>query len=431
MRLQITGGRVIDPANGRDGICDVFLAQGHVQALGNRPDGFEPQRVIDARGRIVCPGLIDLSARLREPGYEHKGTIASETRAAASAGITTLICPPDTKPIIDTPAVVELIHQRAEQSGLAHVKCLGALTLGLAGEQLTEMQALQRIGCVGVGNALVPVRDTEVLRRAFQYAATCEMTVHLHPEEPWLVRLGNAHEGPVSTRLGLSAVPASAETIGLLRALLLAEETGVRLHVCRLSTAQSVRLIAEARQRGVQVTADVCAHQLHLIDMDVGYYNSFCHVRPPLRSRRDCDALRDGLAQGVINAVCSDHQPHERDAKTAPFGATEPGISALETMLPLMLHLVTSKVLSMQQALAALTTKPAEVLWPTAEGRPGQLAVGSMADICIFDPDTEWTFSTDQLLSAGKNSPFGGWNLQGKVTHTLLAGRVVYEQRLH
>ncbi len=431
MRIRIAGGRVIDPAHGTDEVKDLFIAQGHVQATGAPPAGFEPRRVIYAEGQIVCPGLIDLCARLREPGFEHKGTVASESRAAASAGITTLVCPPDTKPIIDTPAVAELVHQRAEQCGLAHVRCIGALTVGLAGEQLTEMNALKHIGCVGVGNALQPVRDTDVLRRAFQYAATCGMVVHLHPEDPWLTRPGTAHEGPVSTRLGLASAPASAETIGLARALLLAEETEARLHICRLSTARAVDMLAAARQRGLAVTADVSAHQLHLTDMDVGYYNSFCHVRPPLRSQRDCNRLRAGLAEGIIDVVCSDHQPHEKDAKSAPFGATEPGISALETLLPLMFHLVDQGVLPLMDAIAAVTCNPARIMAPPPAMNPGHLGAGAPADICVFDPDEEWTFDSSTLLSAGKNSPFGGWRLRGRVTTTLVAGRIVFDGRSH
>ncbi len=422
MAIEITGGRVIDPANHLDAVADLYLDQGRILALGQAPKGFRAELSIDARGRIVCPGFVDLSARLREPGYEHKATIMSETRAAASAGITTLCCPPDTSPVIDTPAVAELIHRRAEQAGLARVLCLGALTQGLEGERLAELFALKRIGCVGVSNALSPIANTEVVRRAMEYAATCELPVFLHPEDYWLSQSGEVHEGAVSARLGLPAVPETAETVALARDLLLIEQTGVRAHFCRLSTARAVSMVAEAKRRGLPVSADVSAHHLHLTDRDIGDYNSLCHVRPPLRTQGDREGLRQGLAQGVIAAVCSDHQPHDRDAKTAPFSLTDPGISALETLLPLMLQLVEEGVVDLSAAIAATTQHPARILGIEA----GSLAVGRPADVCLFDPELSWTLTEERLISAGKNTPFLGWRFKGRVTHTLLEGRLVY-----
>jgi dihydroorotase len=425
MRIKLAGGRLIDPANGVDAITDVYIAAGKIQAIGSPPRGFEVQREIAATGQVICPGLVDLSARLREPGDEHKATVASETRAAASAGITTLCCPPDTNPVIDTPAVVELIHQRAEQSGMARVLCLGALTQGLAGERLAEMFALKRIGCAGVTNGLVPIANTEVLRRAMEYAATCGLTVFLQALDPWLRNHGCMHEGAVSSRLGLPAIPETAETIALARDLLLIEQTGVRAHFCRLSTARAVEMVAEAQGKGLPVSADVCAHQLHLTDMDVADFNSMCHVQPPLRSLRDKEGLRQGVARGVISAICSDHQPHDRDAKSSPFSATEPGISALETLLPLSLRLVDQGVLGLNQALSALTEQPARILGITA----GHLGVGANADICIFDPEADWILTEPMLISAGKNTPFLNWDFKGRVTHTLIGGRIVHEDK--
>ncbi len=424
MRWHLRGGRIIDPGQGIDQKTDLYLGAGRVLSLREPPAGFGDGLVheIDARGLVVGPGLVDLSARLREPGNEHKATILTETRAAARAGITTLCCPPDTQPVIDTPAVAELVHRRAAESGQSKVVCLGALTAGLAGRQLAEMFALKAAGCVGVSNALLPIADTEVLRRALEYAATAGLTVFLHPEDPWLGR-GSIHEGPVATRLGLPGIPETAETVALSRDLLLIEETGVRAHFCRLSSARAVALIGAAQKAGLPVTADVAAHQLHLTEVDVGHYESACHVRPPLRALRDREALREGLRAGAIGAVCSDHQPHEADAKTAPFEATAPGISALETLLPLTLALLSDGVLTLPEAIAALSRRPAQILGIEA----GDLAPGAPADVCIFDPEAEWTLTEDAIESAGKNTPFLGWRLRGRVTHTFVSGRLVFQ----
>lgn len=423
MRIAIRGGRLIDPAHGLDAPLDLFVAEGRIVGVGQEPDGFVADREIDARNRIVCPGLIDLCARLREPGQEHKATIASETRAAAAGGITTLVCPPDTDPVIDEPAVVELIRRRAKAAGRARVLTLGALTHRLRGERLAEMAALQEAGCVGVGDGGRPVANTLVLRRALEYAATFDLTVFLTPLDPWLGH-GVAHEGPVATRLGLPGIPAAAETGAIARDLELIRDIGVRVHFGRLSCARSVELVARARAEGLPVTADVAVHHLHLSEIDLLGFDSQCHVRPPLRGLRDRDALRTGLAGGALGALCSDHQPHESDAKQAPFGDTEPGISGLDTLLGLSLRLARDGVLPLAAALERLTHGPARILGLDR----GHLGVGTPADVCIFDPDAEWRVTGDRLRGRGQNSPFLGWELQGRVTHTLLEGRVVYEQ---
>ncbi|MGE0383963.1 MAG: dihydroorotase [Gammaproteobacteria bacterium] len=416
--IHIRGGRVIDPANGVDAIRDVYVAGGRIAAVGRKPAGFRPARTIDARGRVVVPGLVDLSARTREP----KASIGSETAAAAAGGITTLCTAPDTRPIIDTPAVAELIHQRAAAANLARVVCLGALTRNLAGEQITDMHALKSIGCVGVSNALAPVTNTDVLRRALEYAATCDLTVFLSPEDHWLGRSGRMHEGAVSTRLGIPAIPETAETVALARDLLLVEATGARVHFCRLSTARGVRMLSDARRRGLPVSADVAIHNLHLTDADVGEFDPMCHVRPPLRTRRDRDALRAGVARGGVAAICSDHQPRDLDGKSAPFAQTAPGISGLDTLLPLTLALVDAGVFDLPAAIAALTIEPARIL-----GLPvGHLSAGAPADVAIFDPKRRWTLTEEGMRSAGKNSPFIGRDLRGRVTHTLFEGRVVF-----
>ncbi len=424
MRLTVRGGRIIDPANGLDRVTDLHVAQEHIIAVDTPPDGFEADRVLDAKGRIVCPGLVDLRAYLREPGQEHKATIASETRAAAVGGITTLCCPPDTHPFVDTPAVAELIHQRAAASGKARVEVLGAMTQQLDGQRLAEMRALSMAGCVGVSNATRPIENTEVMRHAMEYAATFDITVFLHAEDAWLGRDRHAHEGAVASRLGIAGMPETAETICLARDLLLVEQTGVRAHFCHLSTARGVELVAEARARGLPVTADVNAHHLHLTEMDIADFNPNCHLRPPLRTQRDLEGLRRGVARGNIQAIASDHQPHEPDAKLNPFSDTEVGASGLQTLLPLVLRLADDGTLALDRALACLTSDPAKILGSSA----GTLSPGQPADICVYDPDAWWTLDADSMISRGHNSPFLGWEFKGLVTHTLFGGKVVFER---
>ncbi|NIP71718.1 MAG: dihydroorotase [Gammaproteobacteria bacterium] len=421
MRLVIRNGRVVDPANGIDGAQDVYIAEGRIASLGMPPEGFAADREIDARGRVVCPGLVDLCARLREPGLEHKATIASETAAAASAGITTLCCPPDTDPVIDTPAVVQLVRQRAEHAARARVAIVGGLTQGLRGEAISEMGALRDAGCVGVAS-VHPIANSQFMRRAMEYAATYDLTVFLTPIDPWLHNGGCVHEGAVATRLGLQGIPAAAETAAVARDLALVMETGVRAHFCRLSTADAVRMVARARFDGLPVSADVAAYHLHLTEEDLGFFDTQCHVLPPLRTARDRDGLREGVARGEVQAVCSDHQPHEPDAKQAPFCATEPGVSGVETLLPLALELVHGEALTLPDALARLTRGPAQILRIDA----GTLSPGRAADVCIFDPETLWRLEAEDMASQGRNSPFLGRELRGRVTHTLLEGRVVF-----
>ena len=425
MRLTVRGGRIVDPAGELDRTDDLHIADGKVLTIGEPPAGFEAQRIIEAAGHIVCAGLVDLRAHLREPGQEHKATIASETRAAAAAGITTLCCPPDTDPVVDTPAVAELVHKRANDAGSARVEILGAMTRGLQGQQLAEMGALGDVGCVGISNATRPIESTEVLRHAMEYAATFGLTVFLHPEDPWLGRGRHVHEGAVSTRLGIPGIPETAETIGLARDLLLVEQTGARAHFCHLSTASGVRMVAEAQERGLSVSADVNAHHLHLTEMDVVDFNPQCHLHPPLRTRRDLEGLRAGLTATTISVIASDHQPHEADSKLNPFADTETGASGLETLLPLTLRLVDEQVLGLKEAIAALTCNPARVLRIDA----GTLAPGARADVCIFDPDAFWILDEENMVSRGHNSPFLGWELKGRVTHTLLGGKPVYENQ--
>lgn len=421
-KLVIRGGRVIDPANQVDRVADVYVADGKVVAVGTTVEGFAADRCIEAQDRLVIPGLVDLAARLRQPGQEHKGTIASETRAAAGAGITTLCCPPDTDPPIDSPAEIELINRLTNAAGHARVFALGALTAGLKGSQLAELAALKQAGCVGVSNALKPMTSTLVLRRAMEYAASHDLTVFMHPIDHALANKGCVHEGAVASRLGLPGIPEAAETAALGQLLALIEQTGARTHFCRLSTARAAAMVGRAQYEGLKVSADVCAHQLFLTEMDVGDFNSLCHTSPPLRTQRDRAGLRKAVASGVIGAICSDHQPHESDAKLAPFCETAPGISGLETLLPLSLRLVEEGVLTLPEAIARVTSGPAEILGIDA----GHLSPGARADICICDPAEAWQLRIEDLRSAGKNTPFLGWDFKGRVSHTLLAGRLVH-----
>ena len=423
-RIVITGGRLIDPANGIDKDHTLYIARGRVAAVGTAPDGFHMDLSIHVPGHIVCPGFIDLCARVREPGQEHKATIASETAAAVRAGITMLCCPPDTIPVIDTPAVAELIKDRAERIGMARILPIGAVTRGLMGKELSEMRALKKAGCIAVSNASTPIENLLVLRRTMEYAASSGLLVIFRPEDPWLRNQGVAHEGAVATRLGLPAIPEAAETVAVAQVLALIEQTGVRVHFAQLSCARAVSLVANAQSEGLPVTSDVSAHQLHLSDQDLVNYDPLFHVIPPLRTEQDRDALRRGLANGVITAVCSDHQPHEEGAKLNAFSSTEPGMATLETLLPLVLRLVNAQQVDRFRVISSLTSGPANVLGLNS----GQLGVGAIADICIFDPNAIWVPVPNKWASSGQNTPFFGQQMQGQVTHTLIAGRIVYER---
>lgn len=424
MNIHIRGGQVIDPATNLNNRQDVFIREGYIIALGQMPADFVAEQVIDAQGCLVCPGLIDLNARLREPGQEHTATIESETRAAAAGGVTTLVVPPDTDPVIDTPAVVELIEDRAKKAARTMVLTLGAVTQKLEGELLAEMAALKAAGCVGISNAMHAIGNTVIWQRALSYAATLDLTVFINAADPWLQSQGCVHQGTVSTRLGLGGIPETAETIAVSRDLLLIEQTGVCAHFHNISSGHAVALIRAAQDRGLPVTADVSAHHLHLTEHDLGNYDSSTHVMPPLRTPRDREQLQQGVRDGVIQAITSQHQPLDKDAKLGPFAETQPGISGLETLLPLTLKLVENDELSLQQAIAALTSQPAAILGIEA----GRIQVGALADLSIIDPEAEFTCTPSEFVSAGKNSPFGGWLFSHAVSHTLFHGRLVYQR---
>ena len=424
MKIHIKNGHVIDPANGIDRAADVFIAKGKiVGAGGTAPAGFEANATIDATGCIVCPGLVDLSARLREPGFEYRATLESEMAAAAAGGVTSLACPPDTDPPLDEPGLVEMLKHRARLPEFAHVYPVGALTINLEGKRLTEMAELAEAGCVAFGQANIPVLDTQVLMRAMQYAATFGFSVWLQAQDPYLAKNGVAHDGEISARLGLAGIPVVAETIALATILHLARETGVRLHLTRISSADGIEMVAAARATGIAVTCDVAVHHLHLCDQDIGFFNPNARLDPPLRSQRDRDALRAGLASGAINALCSDHTPVDDDAKQTPFDEAEPGATGLELLLPLTLKWATEMKLPLATALARVTSDPARILGIGG----GTLTPGAPADVCVFDPQAPSRIGREMLKSQGKNTPFLGQELMGRVRCTLIEGHLAYD----
>ncbi|OEC62051.1 MULTISPECIES: dihydroorotase [Pseudomonadaceae] len=422
MRTHIIGARLIDPASGTDQITDLFLQAGKISAIGQAPAGFEAETRIDAQGLVAAPGLVDLNAALREPGYSRKGNVDSETRAAAAGGVTSLCCPPLTRPVLDTPAVAELILDRAREAGHAKVFPIGALTRNLAGEQLAELVALRDTGCVAFGNGLAPMSSSRTLRRAMEYAATFDLTLVLQPQDADLAEGGLAHEGATAGFLGLAGIPESAETVALARDLLLVEQSGVRAHFSQITSARSAEMIAEAQARGLPVTADVAMYQLLLTDDALTGFSSLYHVQPPLRSQADREGLRQAVKSGVIGAIASHHQPHEADAKLAPFAATEPGISSVELLLPLALSLVEDGLLDLPTLLARLTAGPARALRLPA----GRIAVGAPADLVLFDPQGR-TQAGEAWHSRGRNCPFIGDSLPGRVRYTLMDGHLTFQ----
>lgn len=424
--LTIEGARLIDPERSLDiapgPASRVHIRDGRIVATGEAPAGFAADSVHHAEGHVLIPGLVDLAARLREPGFEYKATLESEMRAAIAGGVTRLACPPDTDPVLDEPGLVEMLKHRARSIEGAHLHPVGALTLGLKGEKITEMAELVEAGCVGFSQALAPITDTQVLMRAMQYARTFGFRLWLQPQDPHLARGGVAHSGPYASRLGLSGVPVIAETIALHTLLELVRSTGCALHFMRLSSAAGVDLVRRARREGLPISCDVSAHHLHMIDLDIGFFDSNCRVDPPFRSERDRDALRAGLLDGTIDAVCSDHTPVDDDAKLLPFAEAEAGVTGLELLLPLVLKWSQESSVPLAQALRSVTTGPACVLGIDAPS----LAAGMPADLCLFDPNEHWTVSRGTLVSQGTHTPYLGRSLQGRVRATWIAGKRVW-----
>ena len=430
MKILIKNGRVMDPASKFDAVCDVAIAGGRIVSIGQTAPDFVANKTIDATGCVVAPGLIDLSARLREPGYEHEGMLESELAAAVAGGITSLVCPPDTDPVLDEPGLVEMLKFRAEKLHQSRVFPLGALTRGLHGEALTEMVELTEAGCVGFSQAEVPLASTQVLMRAMQYAASFGYGVWLRPQELHLGK-GVAASGPLATRLGLSGVPVAAETIALHTIFELMRATSARVHICRISSAAGVALVAQAKAEGLAVTCDVSINSLHLTDTDIGYFDSRMRLNPPLRQQRDRDALRQGLRDGTIDALVSDHTPVDEDAKTLPFAEAEPGATGLELLLSMALKWDDQNDKEgLMRALQVLTSAPARVLGAslgTLALSAGQLVKGGVADVCVFDPAAEWTAAPAALRSQGKHTPFSSHLLPGKVRYTLVGGHLAFQ----
>jgi len=428
MQILIQGGRVIDPASGTDTVADVAISSGRILAIGAAPAGFSPQTTISAQGCIVAPGLVDLSVRLREPGHEHEGMLATEMAAAVAGGVTSVVCPPDTDPVLDEAGLVEMLRYRAERLHQARVFPLGALTRNLQGEVLTEMLQLTQAGCVAFSQAEVPLLNTQVTQRALQYASTFGYTVWLRPQEAYLGK-GVAASGPLATRMGLSGVPVAAETIALHTIFELVRATKARVHLCRISSAAGVELVRQAKAEGLPVTCDVSINSLHLTDVDIGYFDSRMRLNPPLRQQRDRDALRAGLADGTIDALVSDHNPVSEDEKTLPFAEAEPGATGLELLLSLALKWAQESGVGVADAIATVTSRSAQVLGGalgTFAASAGRLTAGGAADICVFDPAAHWVVEPSALVSQGHHTPFGGYELPGRVKATLVGGRVAY-----
>ena len=424
MKIHIKNGRLIDPKNNIDAKLDLFIAAGKIVAIGNSPADFVPNQTIDAKDLIVCPGLVDLSARLREPGDEYKASLVSELQAAVAGGVTSLACQPDTDPVLDEPGLVEMLKHRAKQLHLAQVYPLGALTRQLAGKVLSEMGELREAGCVGFSQANTAISDTQVLWRAMEYAATFDHTLFLHAEEPFLAKDGVAHDGEVASRLGLKGIPSLAEVLALASILRIAQETGAKVHISRLSTAEGVAMIRTAKQQGLNISCDVSANHLHLTEHDIAYFDANCHLKPPLRSQRDKEALSAGLKDGTIDAICSDHSPVDDDGKLAPFAEAEIGSTGLELLLTLTIKWASEQKVDLAKALAYVTQNSAQILGISA----GDLGVNNDADICIFDANEYWKVGANTLKSQGKNTPFTGLELAGKVRTTLVHGQIVFQR---
>ncbi|MGQ5524475.1 dihydroorotase [Chitinimonas sp. PSY-7] len=422
MNIHIQNGQVVDPASGFDNVTDLYLSQGRIAGIGNTPPGFHAEQTINAKGLIVIPGLVDLAARLGEPGGEHKNKLQAELRAAVAGGVTTLCAMPDTKPALDQPSLVQMLRQKTEALGLARVLPLGALTRGLEGAELTEFAKLREAGCVAFSQTDAPLADTRVLYRAMQYAATYGITLRLRPQDVRLSAGGVAHDGQVATRLGLPAIPAVAETVAIAMIVILMRDSGASVHLERVSTSEGLEMIAVARAEGLRLTCDVSINHVHLADIDIGYFDSNMRLAPPLRSIRDRDAIQQGLVDGVISAICSDHTPVGNDDKLLPFGEAAPGATGLELLLPLVLTWAAQKQVSLPRALAKITCEPAMLLGLEV----GQIKVGAPADLCIFDAHATWRVAAETLVSSGKHTPFVGTELRGRVRHTLVGGQVAY-----
>jgi dihydroorotase len=423
--ILFSGARLIDPATGRDSPGDLLVIEGRIAAVGagladkGLPEGTE--RVLGS-GLCLAPGLVDLRVQLREPGEEHKETIASAGVAAAAGGVTSMAALPNTDPVIDDVAGLEFVARRAREMRKVKVYAYAGVTKGLAGKDLTEMGLLAESGAVAFTDGLNAVADARVMRRALSYARTFGALIVQHPEEPALAANGQMNEGELATRLGLAGIPPAAEAIMIERDLRIVALTGGRYHVAHVSTAEGIEAIRAAKARGLAVTCDTAPPYFALNELAVGDYRTFAKLSPPLRSEQDRVAVAEAVADGTIDCIASDHAPHDQDSKRVPFAQAAPGVIGLETLLPVSLELVHKRMLSMVELFRRLALAPADLL-----GLPqGRLAVGAPADLVLFDPDRAWVVDEDRFLSKSKNSPFGGRPVQGRVLRTLVDGRTVF-----
>ena len=427
MRILIEGGRVVDPANTVDAVLDVLIEDGRIAAVGplrSARDAAPPDRVLDARGKVVCPGFVDLHVHLREPGREDKETIATGTRAAARGGFTSVCCMPNTHPVNDNQSVTEFILDRAKREGSVNVFPVGAITKGQQGEELAEIGELVRAGCVAISDDGKPVMNAEVMRRALEYAGMFGIPVVQHAEDLHLTGKGVMHEGLVSTELGMRGIPAASEAVIVARDLLLAELAGSHYHVAHITTAEAVRLVRDAKAKGLKVTCEVCPHHFALSDDAVRSFNTNAKMSPPLRSTRHVEAIKAALRDGTIDAIATDHAPHTLQEKEQEFDYAPNGIIGLETAFGLTVTmLVEAEVLTLSQAIARLTCEPARVF----NLPKGTLSVGADADVTIVDPTREWVVDVKRFASKSRNSPFHGWKLRGEVLATIVGGKVVWE----
>lgn len=428
-RLVVINGRLVDPASNIDGLYNVYVMGGRIaRVLPAEKDGTdivkdaEGQVIVDAKGRLVLPGLVDIHTHLRDPGYEYKETIETGARAAAAGGFTTIACMANTSPVNDNASVTRYIIKKAEATGIT-VLPVGAITVGLKGEILAEMGELKDAGCVAVSDDGMPVSDSSLMRRALEYSKAFGLVVITHSEDPGLAGKGVMNEGLVSTRLGLTGIPNAAEDVMVARDIQLAEFTGARLHVAHVSTKGAVELIRAAKKRGVNVTGEATPHHLTLTDEAVAGYDTNTKMNPPLRTREDVDALREGLADGTIDCVATDHAPHSSVEKDVEFSLAANGIIGLETAFSLIYGLVEDGVIGLGEAVAAMTINPSRSLGLDK----GTLKVGSSADITIVDPEATWKVEPAKLRSRSKNTPWAGAELKGRVVKTISAGEIVFD----
>lgn len=425
MSILIKGGRIIDPSQEIDNKGNVLIENGKIKSFPKSTKDLEKNpkvKVINAKGKVVAPGLVDIHVHLREPGFEHKETIRTGCESAAAGGFTSIVCMPNTNPVNDNASVTEYILLKARTEGIVNVYPIGAITKGQMGETLAQIGEMYEAGCVGVSDDGMPVMNSKVMRHAMEYVKAFDIPIVSHAEDKNLSGDGVMNEGEVSTQLGLAGIPCASEDVMVSREITVAELTGARLHICHVSTAGSVRLIRAAKKRGVKVTAEVTPHHFILTDEAVGQYDTNAKMNPPLRGDKDREAVIEGLKDGTLDAIATDHAPHSEDEKKVEFDLAPFGIVGLETALPLSLKLVEDGVLSLNQMISKLTDVPSKIL----NLGKGTLQKGEAADVVIFDPEEEVTIERENFHSKSKNSPFHGWKLKGKVNYTLVNGKVVY-----